>query len=68
LSVITTKCVGERDPRLHPEDYDRGLSSIDPNPRDLLVQYPAEPMSMWPISTRVNSPANDDPDLLTPVS
>jgi putative SOS response-associated peptidase YedK len=31
------------------------------------VPYPAKPMTMWPVSTRVNSPANDDPDLLTPV-
>jgi putative SOS response-associated peptidase YedK len=51
---------------LHPNDYDRWLSNADPDPRDLLVPYPAEPMTMWPISTRVNSPANDDA-LLTPV-
>jgi putative SOS response-associated peptidase YedK len=32
-----------------------------------LVPYPAEPMTMWPVSTRVNSPANDNPEVLTPV-
>jgi putative SOS response-associated peptidase YedK len=53
---------------LHPDDYDRWLSNIEPDPRDLLVPYPAEPMTMWPISTRVNSPANDDPELLTPTA
>jgi putative SOS response-associated peptidase YedK len=37
---------------LHPDDYDRWLSNIEPDPRDLLVPYPAEPMTMWPISTR----------------
>jgi hypothetical protein len=63
---------GERDPRQDagdpaPDDYDRWLSNVEPDPRDLLVPYPAPPMTMWPISTRVNSPANDDPDLLTPV-
>ena len=52
---------------LHPNDHDRWLSNIEPDPRDLLVPYPSEPMTMWPISTRVNSPANDDPELLTPV-
>jgi putative SOS response-associated peptidase YedK len=52
---------------LHPDDYDRWLSNAEPDPRDLLVPYPAEPMTMWPISTRVNSPANDDPEVLTPV-
>jgi hypothetical protein len=34
----------------------------------LLVPYPAEPMTMWPISRRMNSRAIDDPDLLMPVS
>src|ERR671922_108428 len=53
---------------LHPEDYDRWLSKTELDPRELLVPYPAEPMTMWPISRRVNSAANDDPDLLTPVS
>jgi putative SOS response-associated peptidase YedK len=51
---------------LRPEDYDRWLG-IEPDPRDLLRPFPAELMTMWPISTRVNSPKNDDADLLTPV-
>jgi putative SOS response-associated peptidase YedK len=42
-----------------PESHDRWLSPIEPDPRDLLAPYPSEPMSMWPISTRVNSPRND---------
>jgi putative SOS response-associated peptidase YedK len=52
---------------LHAKDYERWLRSVEPDPRDLLVPYPAEPMTMWPISTRVNSPAKDDPDVLTPL-
>jgi putative SOS response-associated peptidase YedK len=75
LAIITTtanelvSAIHDRMPViLHPDDYDRWLSSIEPDPRDLLVPYPAEPMTMWPISTRVNSPVNDDPDLLMPVS
>lgn len=44
--------------------YDRWLSPIEPDPRDLLAPYPAEQMRMWPISTRVNSPRNDDPSIL----
>ena len=28
------------------------------------MTYPSEPMTMWPISTRVNKPENDDPSLL----
>jgi len=34
------------------------------NPHDLLITYPSAPMTMWPISTRVNKPENDDPSLL----
>jgi hypothetical protein len=45
---------------LKPESYDRWLS-VEPDPHDLLITYPSEPMSMWPISTRVNKPENDDP-------
>ena len=36
----------------------------DPDPRDLLQPFPAGPMRMWPISTRVNKPYNDDPSIL----
>jgi putative SOS response-associated peptidase YedK len=32
-----------------------------------LVPFPAEAMMMWPISTRVNKPDNDDPDILAPL-
>jgi len=48
------------------EAWDRWLSAIEPDPRDLLVPYPSEPMTMWPISTRVNKPDNDDPAILEP--
>ena len=29
--------------------------------------FPAEPMRMWPISTRVNKPENDDPSIIEPI-
>jgi putative SOS response-associated peptidase YedK len=51
---------------LRPEDYDRWLG-LEPDPRDLLAPFPAEPMKMWPISKRVNSPQNDDESLLEEV-
>jgi putative SOS response-associated peptidase YedK len=47
-----------------PEAFDRWLSSVEPDPRDLLVPFPADLMRLWPVSARVNSPANDDPGLL----
>jgi putative SOS response-associated peptidase YedK len=44
-------------------DYERWLSD-EPNPRDLMRPYLAEPMWVWPISTRVNKPENDDHGVL----
>jgi putative SOS response-associated peptidase YedK len=48
---------------LEPGSYNRWLG-VEPDPSDLLISYPSEPMTMWPISTRVNKPDNDDPSLL----
>jgi len=53
---------------LRPEAFDRWLSPVEPDPRDLLVPYPSEPMIMWPVSTRVNKPANDDATILDRVA
>ena len=47
-----------------PEKYDRWLSPIEPDPRDLLAPYPSEPIVIWPISMRVNAPRNDSEDIL----
>ncbi len=51
---------------LTPGDYVRWLSD-EPDPSDLLQVFPAEPMRMWPISTRVNKPEDDDPSIVEPV-
>ena len=51
---------------LAPEDYTRWLSD-EPDSRDLLRPFPADVMRMWPISTRVNKPENDDPSIIEPV-
>jgi putative SOS response-associated peptidase YedK len=48
---------------LRRSDYERWLS-LEPDPRDLLITYRSEVMTMWTISTRVNKPENDDPSLL----
>ena len=50
-----------------PGDYERWLSD-EPDPHDLMRPYPAEPMRMWPISTRVNKPENDDSSILEPIN
>jgi putative SOS response-associated peptidase YedK len=51
---------------LAPADYDRWLG-FEPDPRDLLHPYPANLMRMWPVSTRVNKPENDDPSIIDAV-
>jgi putative SOS response-associated peptidase YedK len=51
---------------LAPADYDRWLGN-EPDPRDLLQPFPSELMTIWPISTRVNSPSNDDEHLLNEI-
>jgi putative SOS response-associated peptidase YedK len=42
---------------LAPADYPRWLGE-ESDPRDLMRQFPADLMRMWPISTRVNKPKN----------
>ena len=44
------------------------LARTERNPADLLHSYPSADMQMWPISTRVNSPGNDDPSILEPAT
>ncbi len=73
FAVITTdanEMVGEIHDRmpliLDAGAYARWLSD-EPDPSDLMRPYLLEPMRMWPISTRVNKPANDDPSILEPI-
>jgi putative SOS response-associated peptidase YedK len=67
ITVPSNELVRQIHPRmpaiLAPGDYDRWLGP-EPDPHDLLITYSSEPMMMWPISTRVNAPENDDPALL----
>jgi putative SOS response-associated peptidase YedK len=36
--------------------------------RQVLLEYPADTMVAWPVSTRVNAPRNDGPALIEPVT
>jgi len=55
----------DRMPAIIPaQAYDRWLAPIEPDPRDLLIPFPPEPMTMWPISLRVNKADNDDASIL----
>ena len=52
---------------LDPADEETWLRA-DPEPAaELLSPYPAAEMTAHPVSTRVNSPANDGPELIEPV-
>jgi putative SOS response-associated peptidase YedK len=50
---------------LDPADYDRWLSAEAP-PEDLLGPFPAEEMAAYPVSTWVNTPANNDARCIEP--
>jgi putative SOS response-associated peptidase YedK len=56
---------------LHPRDYAKWL---DPSPqtpdqlKPLIKPFPAELMDAYPVSTLVNTPANDRPELVVPAS
>ncbi len=52
---------------LAAQDYERWLGE-EPDPHDLMRPFPAHLMRIWPISTRVNKPANDDPAILEPIT
>jgi putative SOS response-associated peptidase YedK len=47
-------------------DYARWLGD-GPDPRDLMRAFPADLTRMWPISTRVNKPENDDASVVEPI-
>ncbi len=51
---------------LAPADDVRWLGE-EPDPRDLMRPFPAALMRMWPISTRVNKPENDDASIVEPI-
>lgn len=52
---------------LDPADYAAWLEAPAPAAADLLRPCPAEWLEAVPVSTRVNSPANDDAGLIEPV-
>lgn len=73
FAIITTdanKLVAEIHDRMPliiaPGDYARRIGE-EPDPHDLMRPFPAEPMPVWPISTRVNKPENDDPSVVEPI-
>lgn len=54
---------------LHPRDYARWLEPAAQTPdtlQPLIKPFPADAMSAYPVSTLVNKPANDMPELVVP--
>ena len=35
--------------------------------KEIFVAFPAERMKAWPVSPRVNSPKNNDPEIVAPI-
>jgi len=55
---------------LDPEDYDRWLATSEamgPEIDACLRRFPSERMTMFPVSTLVNSPKNDSPGCIEPL-
>ena len=53
---------------LRPESYERWLDISGSDPADLLSPYASDAMRAYPISTRVNSPKNDDAAVVEPLA
>jgi putative SOS response-associated peptidase YedK len=51
-----------------PGSYRRRLGMLDPNPLNLLTSLPSGLTTVWPISTKVNKPGNDDASVLDEIS
>jgi putative SOS response-associated peptidase YedK len=69
ITVPANALVGQihdRMPLILPKSAYERWRGQKPDPHDLLTPFAAELMVMWPVSTRVNSPDNDDSSLLDP--
>jgi len=72
-SIITTNAnelispVHDRMPVIIPKDSIDAWLSDEANPSTMLRPYPSEAMDLYQISTRVNDPKHNSPDLLEPV-
>jgi putative SOS response-associated peptidase YedK len=53
---------------LAPADYGAWLDADHPDAQALLKPCPPERMTAYPVSARVNSPANDDESVIAPVA
>jgi putative SOS response-associated peptidase YedK len=52
---------------LHASDHEAWLAGTASAAQEVLRRYPADCMVAWPVSTRVNSPRQDDASLIEPL-
>jgi putative SOS response-associated peptidase YedK len=55
-----------RMPVILPEEHHEAWLSGEAG-KEVLVPYPGHRMKAWPVSARVNSPKNDDAEIIVPV-
>jgi putative SOS response-associated peptidase YedK len=55
-----------RMPVILPEEHHDSWLSGEAG-KEILVPYPADRMKSWPVSPRVNSPKNNDAEIMVPV-
>jgi putative SOS response-associated peptidase YedK len=53
-------------PVILPEEHHDAWLSGEAG-KEVLVPYPADRMKAWPISSRVNSPKNNDAEIIAPI-
>jgi hypothetical protein len=53
-------------PFILPEEHHDSWLSGEAG-KEVLVPYPADRMKAWPVSARVNSPKNNDAEIIVPV-
>jgi putative SOS response-associated peptidase YedK len=53
-------------PVILPEEHHDACSSGEAG-KEVLAPYPANGMKAWPIDARVNSPENNDPEIIVPI-
>jgi putative SOS response-associated peptidase YedK len=51
---------------VQPEQIETWLTGSPEQARATLVPFPSDEMLAWPVSTRVNTPKNNDPELIQP--
>jgi putative SOS response-associated peptidase YedK len=66
LDHASAREIHTRLPVILPEEHHDAWLSGEAG-KEILVPYPADRMKAWPIDARVNSPENNDPEIIVPI-